>query len=103
MKLATLIVVVLGPLASCFVGCGKSKIAQCNSFIDRANQSQTAINALSFESDDPNVLEKGAVTVEERGGGAGGRRAQRRQAGGIFRNEYGTTLYANGEDFARSG
>ncbi len=44
--------------------CGKSKIEQCNAFVDRANQAQTVINGLKLESDDAALLEKGAASVE---------------------------------------
>jgi hypothetical protein len=44
--------------------CGKSKVEQCNAFVDRANQAQTVINGLKLESDDAALLEKGAASVE---------------------------------------
>jgi major membrane immunogen (membrane-anchored lipoprotein) len=44
--------------------CGKSKIEQCNAFIDRAGKAQAAINALNLASDDRKELEKGAATID---------------------------------------
>ncbi len=45
--------------------CGKSKVEQCNAFVDRASQAQTVINGLKLESDDAALLEKGAASVED--------------------------------------
>lgn len=46
------------------VACGKSKVDQCNAFIEQANASQTTIAALNLESEDPAVLEAAAVKIE---------------------------------------
>lgn len=44
--------------------CGKSKLEQCNSFVDRATQSQNVINGLKLESEDVAELDKGAAAIE---------------------------------------
>jgi len=44
--------------------CGKSKIEQCNAFIDRAGKAQAAISALNLASEDRKELEKGAATID---------------------------------------
>ena len=44
--------------------CGKSKIEQCNAFIDRAGTAQAAINKLNLASDDRKELETGAATID---------------------------------------
>jgi hypothetical protein len=44
--------------------CGKSKIEQCNAFIDRAGKAQAAITALNLASEDRSELEKGAATID---------------------------------------
>jgi len=46
------------------LACGKSKIDQCNAFIEQANASQTTISALNFESEDPATLEAAAGKIE---------------------------------------
>ncbi|HKQ68482.1 MAG TPA: hypothetical protein VJT73_04045 [Polyangiaceae bacterium] len=63
MKYAPILTVAVFAL-SLLPGCGKSKIDQCNAFIERANQSQNVINALKLDSDDPKELEQGAAKVE---------------------------------------
>lgn len=45
-------------------GCGKSKVEQCNAFIDRANAAQNTINALKLDSDDPKKLDTDAVRID---------------------------------------
>jgi hypothetical protein len=50
--------------AASLVACGKSKVDQCNAFIEQANASQTTIAALNFESEDPKALETAAAKVE---------------------------------------
>lgn len=49
---------------SSLVACGKSKIDQCNAFIEQANASQTTISSLNLETDDPTKLEAAAVKIE---------------------------------------
>lgn len=44
--------------------CGKSKVEQCNAFIDRATQAQTKINGLKLDSDDAKELEKEAASID---------------------------------------
>ncbi len=44
--------------------CGKSKVEQCNAFIDRATKAQSAVNGLNLASDDKKELEKGAAAIE---------------------------------------
>lgn len=44
--------------------CGKSKVDQCNAFIERANAAQTVINGLKFDSDDAAKLEGEAGKIE---------------------------------------
>jgi hypothetical protein len=51
-------------LSLSLTACGKSKIEQCNAFIDRAGKAQAAINALKLDSDDKAELEKGAATID---------------------------------------
>jgi hypothetical protein len=46
------------------VGCGKSKIAQCNAFIDEANKSQNAFNDIDSAIDKPAVLEQKMGQIE---------------------------------------
>jgi hypothetical protein len=51
-------------LSLSLTACGKSKIQQCNDFIDRATKAQTAVNALNLASDDRKELEKGAAAID---------------------------------------
>jgi hypothetical protein len=44
--------------------CGKSKVEQCNAFIDRATKAQNAVNGLNLATDDKKELEKGASAIE---------------------------------------
>jgi hypothetical protein len=46
------------------VGCGKSKIAQCNAFIDEANKSQNAFNDIDNAIDKPAVLKQKMAQIE---------------------------------------
>jgi hypothetical protein len=50
--------------AASLVACGKSKVDQCNAFIEQANAAQTTISALNLESEDPATLETAAGKVE---------------------------------------
>ncbi len=46
-------------------GCGlKSKITQCNAFIEKANHSQTVVSGLHLDSEDPVKLESEATAIE---------------------------------------
>lgn len=56
----------LAPLAFLAItpACGKSKVEQCNAFIDRANAAQNTINALKLDSDDPKKLESHAARID---------------------------------------
>lgn len=47
------------------VACGKSKIDQCNAFIEQANASQTAVSGLDAAADDATKLEAAATKIEE--------------------------------------
>ena len=49
----------LATLAGC-----KGKVDQCNAFIDRANQSQTVVGAMHFDSEDAATLEGDATKIE---------------------------------------
>jgi len=51
-------------LSAVMPACGLSKVEQCNSFVDRATQSQKVINGLKLESEDVAELEKGAAAIE---------------------------------------
>jgi DNA repair ATPase RecN len=42
----------------------KGKVEQCNAFIDRANQAQTAIGAMKFESEEAAQLDSDAAKIE---------------------------------------
>ncbi len=44
--------------------CGKSKVEQCNAFIDRASKAQSAVNGLNLATDDKKELEKGAAAID---------------------------------------
>lgn len=44
--------------------CGKSKVEQCNAFIDRASKAQSAVNGLNLGTDDKKELEKGAAAID---------------------------------------
>jgi hypothetical protein len=44
--------------------CGKSKVEQCNAFIDRAGKAQAAVNGLNLATDDKKELEKGSAAIE---------------------------------------
>lgn len=66
MKNITTFVCVAFAAVSLFA-CGKSKIDQCNAFIEQANASQTAASALDSAADDPVKLEAAATKIEEAG------------------------------------
>jgi len=51
-------------LALALPACGKSKVEQCNAFIDRATKAQSAVNGLNLASEDKKELEKGAAAIE---------------------------------------
>lgn len=51
--------------AASLVACGKSKIDQCNAFIEQANASQTTVSGLDSAGDDPAKLEAAATKIEE--------------------------------------
>lgn len=51
-------------LALSVSACGKSKVEQCNAFIDRATKAQSAVNGLNLSSDDQKELEKGAAAID---------------------------------------
>lgn len=51
--------VALGTTTAC-----KGKVEQCNAFIERANQSQTTIGAMKFESEDAAQLDGDATKIE---------------------------------------
>jgi hypothetical protein len=51
-------------LALAASACGRSKVDQCNAFIDRANAAQNTINALKLDSDDPKKLEADAAKID---------------------------------------
>jgi hypothetical protein len=44
--------------------CGKSKLEQCNAFVDRATQAQNVVNGLKLDSENVVELEKGASAIE---------------------------------------
>lgn len=50
---------------SSLVACGKSKIDQCNAFIEQANASQTTVSGLDSAGDDPAKLDAAATKIEE--------------------------------------
>lgn len=57
----------LGLLASSLLllpACGKSKLEQCNAFVDRATQAQNVVNGLKLDSENVVELEKGASAIE---------------------------------------
>jgi hypothetical protein len=63
MKLSTLATsLVVLPLT--LAACGKSKVEQCNAFIDQAGKAQAAVNALNLDSDDPKVLQKSGESID---------------------------------------
>ena len=45
-------------------GCGKSKVDQCNAFIERANSSQTVVSSVHLDGDDPAPIEAAAAKVD---------------------------------------
>jgi hypothetical protein len=47
------------------VACGKSKVEQCNAFIDQAGKAQAAVNALNLDSEDPKVLQQGGQSIDQ--------------------------------------
>lgn len=57
-SLAALALVALGA-----TGC-KGKVEQCNAFIERANQAQTSIGAMKFESEESAQLEADAMKID---------------------------------------
>ncbi|MFO0678666.1 MAG: hypothetical protein U0169_19195 [Polyangiaceae bacterium] len=50
--------------AGLVAGCGKSKVDQCNAFIERANASQTVVAAVHLDSEDPAAIEAAAAKVD---------------------------------------
>lgn len=63
MQRSTALVFVVGAL-SLGLGACKGKVEQCNAFIDRANQSQSVINGLQLDTDDPKKLDTDATKIE---------------------------------------
>ena len=56
-----LLVAAVATLAT--TGC-KGKVEQCNAFIERANQAQTSVGAMKFESEESAQLEADAAKIE---------------------------------------
>lgn len=71
--------------------CGKSKVEQCNAFIDRATKAQSAINALNLGTDDRKELEKGAAAIEAEAKALGSVELKDQKLLG-FRDGYAKTL-----------
>jgi hypothetical protein len=61
---SSIVVISLVVLPLSLAACGKSKVEQCNSLVDHAGKAQSAVGALSLDSDDPKVLQDGAAKVE---------------------------------------
>ncbi len=83
-------------LALLSTACGKSKVEQCNAFIDRATQAQKVVNSLKLESEDPAELEKGAVAIETESKALGSLELKDEKLVG-FRGTYASTLDALGK------
>ena len=92
MKLASRISsLVLLSLPLALTACGKSKIEQCNAFIDRASKAQATVNGLNLTSDDHKELEKGAAAIETEAKSFGTFELKDEKLLG-FRDAYGKTL-----------
>jgi major membrane immunogen (membrane-anchored lipoprotein) len=91
LKLAFVVVV-----ASVLPACGKSKVEQCNAFVDRATQSQKIINGLKLESEDVAELEKGAASIEAEAKAFESLELKDEKLIG-FRSQYGATLGSLGK------
>lgn len=78
-------------LALAAVGCGKSKVDQCNAFIERANKAQTVLSGLSYDGDDPAKFEKEAATIEAEAKAVGEVNVADEKLVSL-RNEYGASL-----------
>jgi hypothetical protein len=46
------------------VGCGPSKVDQCNAVIERGTKAQAVMSSLHFESGDPAAIEQDAVKLD---------------------------------------
>lgn len=90
-------------LALASAGCGKSKVDQCNSFIERANASQSVMSKLHLDGEDPKQLEADAAKVDGEAKGVGGVELKDAKLVG-FRDQYTanlTKLAANIRSFAK--
>lgn len=73
------------------VGCGKSKVDQCNAFVERATKAQTVIGALKLDDDNAAKLEQEAVAIETEAKAVGAVSVSDAKLGGL-RDEYGANL-----------
>lgn len=62
MKSSLYVVTVL--ISMSVAACAKSKVDQCNAFVDNATKAQTTVAALTLDSDDPTVLQKNGADIE---------------------------------------
>lgn len=53
-------------------GCGKSKVDQCNAFVEKANAGQTVLNGLDLATEDGKKLEDAASKVDAEAKAVGG-------------------------------
>jgi len=103
MKLASCISSLL-LLSVCFglTACGKSKVEQCNAFIDRAGKAQGTVNGLNLNSEDRNELDKGAAAIETEAKAFGTLELKDEKLVG-FRDAYGKILADLGKIIADLG
>lgn len=89
---------IVAVLVACVVlpACGKSKVEQCNAFVDRATKAQNVVSGLKLDSDDPAVLDKGATTIEAEAKSFGTLELKDEKLIG-FRTSYADTLNALGK------
>lgn len=84
-------------------GCGKSKVDQCNAFIERANKGQTVISSLSLDSEDSKKLEGDAAKIDAEAKAVGAVELKDAKLVG-FRDQYSsnlTKLAGNVRDLAK--
>jgi hypothetical protein len=85
------LVPVLSLLCLSLTACGKSKVEQCNAFIDRASKAQSAVNGLNLATDDKKELEKGAAAIDVEAKAFGSVEVKDEKLAG-FRDAYGKIL-----------
>lgn len=82
---------IVAALALPLLACGKSKVAQCNAFVDAAHGAQTVINDLNLESEDPSAIEAEAAKIDAEAKKLESLELKDEKLAG-YRNDYATAL-----------